>query len=485
MMDWHAGYESDLGNSLYPRDEGQQAEKLRSQKPSVQEKRSCTDDNLAAACEKDRSIPNLLVSTIRTEKKTDRIGSGARHRLSFQSNHRCLLSAFHMSESGQFNKKKNSSNDGTENSSNNHIEIAMNLCSANLRSANQCPFATHLSIPSIENDGDEEESWEFVVVVVFSSQQLQQAVACEVGMQYLGCIRLLLATALGFCVALKLFHLLMSMMLMTGSDDHQPSPKSQPSSGNTNSNNASTHHIIQDARTYRANLVAWERLEQLGTGSPAQYAVPSVFCNLLSPKWAHPISMMEAGCILVATEKLDGVSTFERSVVLVLGTGNKDSGDGPFGVLINCPGPKKIKDTKLSAPYLATHFADCHLNFGGPLDGSMMLLRTSDHKPPPSFEEVTAGLCFGGRNSSSEAVKLLRSGILKPQDFSFFVGYAGWHLNQLRDEIESGYWYIAACSINLVVGASPDSSSTLWEEVLQLMGGHYSELSRKPKPDSS
>ncbi|KAL5983072.1 hypothetical protein ACLOJK_017152 [Asimina triloba] len=41
------GYESDLGNSLYPRVEGQQAEKLRSQTPSVQEKQSCTDDKLS------------------------------------------------------------------------------------------------------------------------------------------------------------------------------------------------------------------------------------------------------------------------------------------------------------------------------------------------------------------------------------------------------------------------------------------------------
>jgi putative transcriptional regulator len=50
----------------------------------------------------------------------------------------------------------------------------------------------------------------------------------------------------------------------------------------------------------------------------------------------------------------------------------------------------------------------------------------------------------------------------------------------LREEIESDYWYVAACSLNLICGGSSES---LWEEILQLMGGHYSELSRKPKQD--
>jgi putative transcriptional regulator len=79
-----------------------------------------------------------------------------------------------------------------------------------------------------------------------------------------------------------------------------------------------------------------------------------------------------------------------------------------------------------------------------------------------------------------EAGALVREGVLKPQDFRFFVGYAGWQLDQLREEIESDYWYVAACSSNLICGGSSES---LWEEILQLMGGHYSELSRKPKQD--
>lgn len=200
-------------------------------------------------------------------------------------------------------------------------------------------------------------------------------------------------------------------------------------------------------------------------------------------KWAHPISVPEAGSILVATEKLDGVGTFERSVVLLLRSGTRHPQEGPFGVVINRPLHKKIKHMKPNNVELATTFADCSLHFGGPLEASMFLLKTGEKPKIPGFEEVIPGLCFGARNSLDEAMGLVKKGLLKPNDFQFFVGYAGWQLDQLREEIDSNYWHVAACSTNLLFGSSPVSSEGLWEEILQLMGGQYSELSRKPKQD--
>ncbi|KAL0456307.1 UNVERIFIED_CONTAM: hypothetical protein Slati_0969900 [Sesamum latifolium] len=119
---------------------------------------------------------------------------------------------------------------------------------------------------------------------------------------------------------------------------------------------------------------------------------------------------------------------------------------------------------------LATTFADCSLHFGGPLDASMFLLRAGETTGLPGFEEVIPGVYFGSRNSLDKASGLVKKGTLRPQDFRFFMGYAGWQLDQLREEIESDYWYVAACSANLISGASQSSSSDgLWEEILQLM----------------
>ncbi|PON59748.1 hypothetical protein TorRG33x02_286900 [Trema orientale] len=258
-------------------------------------------------------------------------------------------------------------------------------------------------------------------------------------------------------------------------------PEEDGGKGSNSSDSQNSLRINLDWREVRANLFAREQAEK------AEFDAQNKGVTFHEPKplglkWAHPISVPETGCVLVATEKLDGVRTFERTVVLLLRSGTRHPQEGPFGVVINRPLHKKIKHMKPTNLDLATTFSDCSLHFGGPLEASMFLLRTGSKLP--GFEEVIPGLCFGARNSLDEAAELVKKGVLKPQDFRFFVGYAGWQLDQLREEIESDYWYVAACSSNLIYESFSDSSSeSLWEEILQLMGGHYSELSRKPKQD--
>jgi putative transcriptional regulator len=48
----------------------------------------------------------------------------------------------------------------------------------------------------------------------------------------------------------------------------------------------------------------------------------------------------------------------------------------------------------------------------------------------------------------------------------------------LKKEIAAGLWCVAACSSDLIASAS---TAGLWEEVLQLMGGKYLELSKRPR----
>ncbi|PKI55014.1 hypothetical protein CRG98_024614 [Punica granatum] len=248
---------------------------------------------------------------------------------------------------------------------------------------------------------------------------------------------------------------------------------------------AQKSHLNLDWREFRANLFRREQTEKVEADAHSQEGANHE-PKPLGAKWAHPIPVPETGCVLVATEKLDGVLTFERTVVLLLRAGTRHPQEGPFGVVINRPLHKKIKDMNPTNHDLATYFANCSLYFGGPLEASMFLLKNNGEKSKskrPGFEEVIPGLSFGARNSLDEAAAMVRKGLLKPQDFRFFMGYAGWQFDQLREEIESNYWYVAACSSDLICGGSSNSSSGLWEEILQLMGGPYSELSRKPKQD--
>ncbi|XWS21954.1 hypothetical protein CRYUN_Cryun30bG0102300 [Craigia yunnanensis] len=263
------------------------------------------------------------------------------------------------------------------------------------------------------------------------------------------------------------------------------SSRNNSSDSNKSDDSASqkSHHANIDWREFRAMLYNNYQVEKTESDAHKQGGTPHV-SKPLGPKWAHPLSVPETGCVLVATEKLDGVRTFERTVVLLLRSGTRHPQEGPFGVVINRPLHKKIKHMKPTNNELATNFADCSLHFGGPLEASIFLLRVGKKSKFPGFEEVIPGLYFGARNSLDEATELVKRGVLKSQNFKFFVGYAGWQLDQLREEIESDYWYVASCSPNLIFGDSSDSSpESLWKEILQEMGGHYSELSRKPKQD--
>ncbi|GFY96850.1 electron transporter, putative [Actinidia rufa] len=329
-----------------------------------------------------------------------------------------------------------------------------------------------------------------------------------------------------FCleiVSVSQLYDMFAVLLSIGRNGDQSVPEESGAKGNNSSSDSNksndtasqkSHHRTLDWREFRAALFAGEQLEVDSTSieclmqllallAPKCYVPVSLLAETagtgslnqdaaqlepkpLGLKWAHPISAPEDGCILVASEQLDGVRTFERTVVLLLRSGTSHPQEGPFGVVINRPLNKRIKHMKPTNLDLATTFADCSLHFGGPLEASMFLMKTGGKSQLPGFEGVIPGLCYGARNSLDEAAALVKKRVLKPQDFKFYVGYAGWQLNQLREEIESDYWYVAACSANLIFGGSTNSSSSegLWEEILQLMGGHYSELGRKPKQDT-
>ncbi|CAH9113929.1 unnamed protein product [Cuscuta epithymum] len=242
-----------------------------------------------------------------------------------------------------------------------------------------------------------------------------------------------------------------------------------------------SYHKSIDWRDFRASLYIQEQAA-IAISDPQKRDGTAFGFKSLPPKWAHPIAAPENGCLLVSTEKLDSVRSFERTVVLLLRTGTNRPQEGPFGLIINRPLGKKMKHMKPTNLDLATTFSDCSLHFGGPLDASMILLRAEgNYERIQGFNEVIPGVSFGSRNCLEEASALVKKGELKPQNFRFFLGYAGWQLDQLMEELELGYWCVAACSANLIFGSSP--SESLWEEILQLMGGDYSEISRKPRKD--
>ncbi|KAG2404048.1 hypothetical protein LR48_Vigan03g020100 [Vigna angularis] len=231
-----------------------------------------------------------------------------------------------------------------------------------------------------------------------------------------------------------------------------------------------------DWRSFRAKLVAGEQLqrpEEVSKVNDPDTVVDHPPAITIADKWAHVIHEPEKGCLLIATEKLDGVHIFERTVILLLSTGPI----GPSGIILNRPSLMSIKETRSTALDVEGTFSNSPLFFGGPLEEGLFLLSPKEGEGEGGddgvgksgvFEEVMKGLYYGAKESVGCAAEMVKRNVVGLGEFRFFDGYCGWEREQLRDEIRAGYWTVAACSPS-VVGLGRVGSVGLWDEVLGLM----------------
>lgn len=231
--------------------------------------------------------------------------------------------------------------------------------------------------------------------------------------------------------------------------------------------------INADWRSFRAKLVAGQQASLPDQESSSFVDLDAVVdyppSITVGEKWAHTIHEPEKGCLLIATEKLDGVHIFERTVILLLSTGPL----GPSGIILNRPSLMSIKEARSTAMDMAGTFCDRPLFFGGPLEEGLFLVSSKGVddgvRKSGVFEEVMKGLYYGTKESVGCAAEMVKRNVVEVDDFRFFDGYCGWEKEQLRDEIRSGYWTLAACSPD-VIGLSSIGNVGLWVEIVGLLG---------------
>ncbi|CAK9279028.1 unnamed protein product [Sphagnum jensenii] len=250
-------------------------------------------------------------------------------------------------------------------------------------------------------------------------------------------------------------------------------PKSFPrnSDSSTPAADSTSHPVEMDWRAFRAQLVQSEKPGNKSIGAEGSM-------KPAAKRWAHPILAPEAGCVLIATEKLDGQQNFERTVILLLSPGSNNPREGPYGLILNRPLLQRIKDIKPKDRAWVKHFGNCQAHLGGPMDTEVFLLLhgTSGIQ---GYQEVIPGVYCGTSEGLEPVAEFAKRGNRSlPQGFRFFFGYSGWGTDQLKKEIAAGLWCVAACSSDLITSTS---TSGLWEGVLQLMGGKYLELSKRPR----
>jgi len=208
---------------------------------------------------------------------------------------------------------------------------------------------------------------------------------------------------------------------------------------------------------------------------------PKGVTNISAHRWAHQISHIEQGCVLVANEKLGGV--FHQTVVLIVDHHEKS---GTTGVVINRPlagDLKKIateQETNLDLS-LKLAFSSSPVSYGGPVLTEEFAVLHGFGQVDGS-KKLAPGVFIGG---SEELMNEVRINRFDPSKALFIKGHAAWVPGQLEREIQKGVWYVCSASSDLVLryAGAPitpeDDQQDLWSDILRCMGGEFEDIARQ------
>ena len=173
---------------------------------------------------------------------------------------------------------------------------------------------------------------------------------------------------------------------------------------------------------------------------------------------------LSKGNLLISAPFLGDV--FKRSVILL----TEHNEEGSVGFIIN-----KLTDYKLHEIIDDFPEFDSPIFIGGPVQQNTLNFIHKAGEILEGSHEITDGLYWGG---NYEVLKLLiETNQLKPSDFKFFLGYAGWGPEQLTDELKYDSWFLKEPNFETIFESEPES---LWSSVLKSMGKKYSVISTFP-----
>lgn len=178
--------------------------------------------------------------------------------------------------------------------------------------------------------------------------------------------------------------------------------------------------------------------------------------NLLPPR---------KGRLLVSKPFLDD-PYFKRTVILLC----DHNEEGSFGFVLNKYVDLDLSDIRLNLPGVGDKLA-----IGGPVENKNVyyLHRCGEHMP--DSVHIIGDLYMGG--SFDDLKILMASPDFDPNMVRFFIGYSGWSVDQLLEELNTESWYVAECDPELVMNTNTED---LWGEVLRRMGGDYANLANFP-----
>jgi putative AlgH/UPF0301 family transcriptional regulator len=179
----------------------------------------------------------------------------------------------------------------------------------------------------------------------------------------------------------------------------------------------------------------------------------AIFASAIAKGQSTEIGDLGLGKLLVSARGLSDPN-FAGSVVLLIRYDN----EGVLGLIINRRTQASLSRV-LKGVDTAKRGSD-PVYLGGPveLDAVFALLRSQ--KKPDEASSVFSEVYLVSSKAPLEKALAASSG---PGDLRVYVGYAGWDVGQLENEVRLGGWWIFEASAGAVFDPNPD---TIWSRLI-------------------
>lgn len=205
--------------------------------------------------------------------------------------------------------------------------------------------------------------------------------------------------------------------------------------------------LVAHAPQVANNLDAANRVEASYAKSQLSPAIP------LSVQSKNP-ELLGVGKILVAGRNL-GDPNFAQTVILLV----QYDADGVVGLILNRR--TELAVSRVLGDYPAAKNRSDPVYFGGPVDSQQIRALGKSLAKLDGATQICHGVYQIATKSQLEQALTDRA---VSKTFHVYLGYAGWHAEQLRKEMELGAWFVFPGDAETIFNSDPDS---LWPRMIR------------------
>jgi putative transcriptional regulator len=179
---------------------------------------------------------------------------------------------------------------------------------------------------------------------------------------------------------------------------------------------------------------------------------------------------IEQGRLLIAEPFMQDPH-FKRSIVLIC----EHNSDGTVGMVINKTVGLKINEVLEDFPPF-----DAEVFLGGPVQAQRLFFIHTKGDLIPKSIHIQDDLYWSGEFNFLK--ELIKKELISTKDIRFFLGYAGWEPDQIKDELKEESWLIMPATNELLFGKI--DADELWATVLKDKGDQFAMMANFPEDPS-